>query len=451
MSTQTMSSNIVKCANCNIVINELLAFLHNVLDFMDEESIHQLCSSSFSEEEFIKAKTLLIDSLPDAKMPKRRKQGKKKMSRDLDDIISVLKSADPELLPVFVAKDLHKLPPVTFDHVDVTRLLKDILYLKNQLCTLKDRVVPYEEFHQLKKEVEHMKYNTSHIDDDTVTSKKINKKRGACLQNSFELNSEPMEHNELSQYVPIKSADSKVNGWNIPAMVASSPKTQRKRSIDTSSFMTYMKNNETEHVEAPTKVVFSNDLNDNESKMTCKVNTDVGVTKNRDRHLETTASTVFLLTPGTLNGQNCANNDTFASCTEALPSVNNCESEWKIVRKKSSKRNYKLIGQRGCASTAPDDKFRAADVKVPLFISNVSKETNENDIISYIKNKTSDSVTLKKIKMKQSKKYDAYKIYVSKCNLGLFLSDNFWPNGITFRRFFVRFTYNKQNNDASKL
>lgn len=139
-----MTSNTVKCANCNVVINELLSFLHNVLDFMDDESVHQLCTTSFSEEEITRAKTLLYESTPIAKkMPLRRKEGKKRMSRDLGDIISLMRGANPEIFPVFVAKDLHRLPPVTFDHVDVTRLLKDIIYLKNQLCSLVGEVRYY--------------------------------------------------------------------------------------------------------------------------------------------------------------------------------------------------------------------------------------------------------------------------------------------------------------------
>lgn len=105
-----MTSNTVKCVNCNIVINEVLAFLRNVLDFMDEESIHQLCTSSFSVKDIVEAKTLLFESIPSAKnMPLRRNKGKKRMSRDLDDMIALMKSADPGIFPIFVAKELHKL------------------------------------------------------------------------------------------------------------------------------------------------------------------------------------------------------------------------------------------------------------------------------------------------------------------------------------------------------
>lgn len=60
------------------------------MDYMDEESIHQLVNLSFNVEGIAKAKSLLFDSLPNAKkVPLRRKEGKKIMSRDLDDIMSI--------------------------------------------------------------------------------------------------------------------------------------------------------------------------------------------------------------------------------------------------------------------------------------------------------------------------------------------------------------------------
>lgn len=59
-----MSSNVVKCPNCNMVINEVLAFICNKVDVMDEESISRICVSAFSENDILSAKNLLFDSLP---------------------------------------------------------------------------------------------------------------------------------------------------------------------------------------------------------------------------------------------------------------------------------------------------------------------------------------------------------------------------------------------------
>lgn len=86
------------------------------------------------------------------------------------------------------------------------------------------------------------------------------------------------------------------------------------------------------------------------------------------------------------------------------------------------------------------EKFKAAEIKIPLFISNVHKETD--DVCEYNKNKTSEIVSLEKIKMKKDRPYNVYKMFVNKNKLEIFLDDQFWRDGITFRRF-IHFEYRK--------
>lgn len=73
----------------------------------------------------------------------------------MQDIITLMKSTDPDDVPAFVAKELHKLAPVTFDHVDVTRLLKDITTLKASLAEVKSKLeVSNNTIGELRAEVE---------------------------------------------------------------------------------------------------------------------------------------------------------------------------------------------------------------------------------------------------------------------------------------------------------
>ncbi|KAJ2948216.1 hypothetical protein O0L34_g10025 [Tuta absoluta] len=118
-----------------LIINELLTFVQNKIDVLDELSIAQICGSNFTDDEVEKGKAVLYNAFPASKVPLRRGEDKKK--KDLKDIIKILKESDPIDLPTFVAKDLNRLPPVSFDHVDVTRLLKDINILKTDLQTMK--------------------------------------------------------------------------------------------------------------------------------------------------------------------------------------------------------------------------------------------------------------------------------------------------------------------------
>lgn len=65
----------------------------------------------------------------------------------------------------------------------------------------------------------------------------------------------------------------------------------------------------------------------------------------------------------------------------------------------------------------------------------MSKDTSETDICEYIETKTQETVKLERITMKKEKPFNSYKLFVSKSKIDVFLNDNFWPDGITFRRF----------------
>lgn len=69
-----MTSKVVKCNNCNIVICELLAFIQNKIDVMSEESIVRICTTSFSADEVELAKSLLFDSIKTTKRKISRKR-----------------------------------------------------------------------------------------------------------------------------------------------------------------------------------------------------------------------------------------------------------------------------------------------------------------------------------------------------------------------------------------
>ncbi|KAF9805151.1 hypothetical protein SFRURICE_013344 [Spodoptera frugiperda] len=125
-----------------LIANELLAFIQHAIDTMDEVSILQICKSNFKEEDISSGKRLLFQCLGKLdEMPARRRDGTEK---SVQDIITLLKVTDPDDVLAFVAKDLHKLPPVTFDNVDVTRLLKDIISLKTSLAEVQSKLMSSE-------------------------------------------------------------------------------------------------------------------------------------------------------------------------------------------------------------------------------------------------------------------------------------------------------------------
>ncbi|XP_072931728.1 uncharacterized protein [Epargyreus clarus] len=173
-----------------LIANEVLAFIQHAIDTMDEVSIIQICKTNFTREEIVNAKILLFESLGMSdRMPSRRKD--EKGEKGLQDIINLLKVTDPDDLPAFVAKNIHKLPPVTFDHVDVTRLLKDITALKTSLAEVVLKLEASQDtISDLRAEIAAIR-NTAVSRSPEVNN--INTRRGACNTSSASFESAKLD------------------------------------------------------------------------------------------------------------------------------------------------------------------------------------------------------------------------------------------------------------------
>lgn len=90
-----MSTNVLKCDKCNIVIDEMLSYIQNKVSVIDEVTLVRICVSSFTGEEIKTSKSLLFDSIP-TNLRKIIRKNKGKEERDLSDIINLFKSADPD-------------------------------------------------------------------------------------------------------------------------------------------------------------------------------------------------------------------------------------------------------------------------------------------------------------------------------------------------------------------
>lgn len=344
----------VKCINCNIVICEVLAYVQNRMDVMDEESLVKLCTSSFSEKDIEAAKSLLFESVSTSRRKISRKRTGKSQ-RDLYDVITLLKETDPEEVPIFVARELHKLPPVSFDHLDASKLLKDILLLQNDLKIIKESYVTTKQLEDLKTDYDQLKLQIS--------------------------------------------SNMQVMTNEIPHIVNRSPKEIITRE------------------ETPSLSLVEN-LNDSVSlsQTHTSVAADNAWSVQKLRHAQSERSK-----PQATSG----------SGNETLNELG--ENEWTTVKKKKPK--YRFAGNKGKAVVDTCTKFRAAEINTPLFITGVAKDVSESEITKYIESKTQISVTIKKINMKKERNYDAYKIFVPQHKIAIFLNDNLWPEGISFRRF----------------
>lgn len=72
--------------------------------------------------------------------------------------------------------------------------------------------------------------------------------------------------------------------------------------------------------------------------------------------------------------------------------------------------------------------FKAAERKVPIFISNISVSTSEKDITDYILAKKKISVKLERIQSKKHKlNHKSFKFFVPESMDEIFLDGNLWP------------------------
>lgn len=397
-----MASKIVKCSVCNIVICEVLAFIQNKVDVMDEDSIVRVCCTSFSAEDIERAKCLLFESITTTKRKITRKRDGR-TQRDLYDVIAILKETDPEETPIFVARELQKLPPVTFDHIDATRLLKDILILQKELKTVRDTYVTMDQLDEFKNELHSLKQSNN--------CEYVNKKRGgSCLSNSYFMDSGPtgLPHINEQTTSPVSGSRSVEN--ISPAKC--SPCSSLSHAQMGDKYIPHAHNYANRKTAGPS----------NESPVRAPARSNVTV--DADAHMSQQA-----VTPPAANIKTLAR----VVGTDKEWKSENKSGEWIMVQRRRLKNRFSTT--QGKATSNPNEKFKAADIKVSLFINNVSKETSESDIIDYIFNKSQIKVILQKVNTKIQRQYNAFKIEVPKSKLSLFLTDSFWPHGITFRKF----------------
>ena len=126
-----------------LIIDELLCFVMNKFDKLDCETMVRLCVETYTCGEIEQSKKQLFEALKDendvTQFKKRRsyKSSDSKQINNMGDIYQLLQEKGSEHWPTYVASDLNKLPPITFDHIDVTALLTNLQNVKTDVDMLK--------------------------------------------------------------------------------------------------------------------------------------------------------------------------------------------------------------------------------------------------------------------------------------------------------------------------
>lgn len=356
------------------MINEVLAFMQNKLGLLDNETLIRICVTGFSEENVSNAKKLLFKFIEGSGRMKSRRVDK--VQRDLEDITTLLLNTDPEKTPLFVAKDLHKLPSVDFKHVDVTRLLKDLRFLQSEMRVIQETYVTSEHLCALKQELQ-LNSNTNRNNNVSRNSFiNVNNKRGAYLYESEPID---MTFNDLEMSVTERRpVIDPALSEQLSALSFSRAPVQCSNSFPRASSSQLSTPTEL----APCEPVISLDTEHSAIAL------DRGSNLSSLNTNELQLSELRVLTSKTNEQENeCS----YAQAVqqEGVWKEQKDNGGWTTVSKRN--RRNRFVGMSGKAMQTPSAKFKAAVTKVPLLISNVDPGTSEQDISEYILGKTQDT------------------------------------------------------------
>lgn len=362
-----------------LIVNELLAFLVHAIDYMDEVSILQICRSNFKEEDVSSAKLLLFQSLGKLdQMPSRRRDGTEK---SLQDIIDMLKRTDPDDVPDFVAKELSKLPPVTFDHVDVTRLLKDITSLKAEMTKMQSRVEASDNIiAELRAEITSLRNVGSVIRSPEAS--KVNTRRGAQNASISSFESANTRASPVADIADEASLAAAVARASTPAAVTS-------------------------HVGTTTP---SRAYADIVAKKTAALQTKRPIEKGVKQKRCLSAHKDIRIQP---KEQDDKNGFILVQKKKKKPTQNKC----------------------GTAPTGPNYLLRPAVPVTPLYVSRLHYSTKAEEIGEYIQIKTKWTVRVERLESRHNVNFNSFVVRVPTEHLSKFISPEFWPKGVIFRRF----------------
>ena len=123
-----------------VIVDELLCFLANTIDVLPPQSIADICLTTYDEGEIEADKKRLFDLCADENSSRFRwRHGPKKSAVNLDDMMRLLQEKGTDV-PLFVARDLSRLPPITFDSADVSSLLHSVRRAQLEIDVLKASV-----------------------------------------------------------------------------------------------------------------------------------------------------------------------------------------------------------------------------------------------------------------------------------------------------------------------
>ena len=131
------------------IVSGVLCFTSTARHSMRCDDMVRVCHSFYNEEDITKANDVLFDCIgePPKSIPKRRR-GKDRLIRDLEDVIELLRMCDDGnmKLPKFVVDNYNSLPPSSgFEFIVeyLSKLNDELATLRKEVESLKDSRVEH--------------------------------------------------------------------------------------------------------------------------------------------------------------------------------------------------------------------------------------------------------------------------------------------------------------------
>lgn len=367
------------------IIDEFLTFVQNKIDIIDDVSLIQICATNFSDAEIDTGKSVLFQEISGARCVNRKGEDKKK--KNIKDVIVLLKATDPDVQPTFVAKNLDRLPPVTFDHVDVTRLLKDLTLLKSEMLDLKTNSVSKSEFITLQDELSRLRSRWTPDQTRVAVQKKpFNKKQPSQFNNSNGLTG---RSSISTQNSPATTSRACVKGDIRAPMLTSSEQDSGPVSEPAAA-----------RPPSPESAMPTDDE---------FVDAEISHTPTYRDILRSEGGTVDRM-PYDNKGVN--------------------DNGFTTVSHKKRSKNKNMRG-----TLQSSNRLQVVEPACAIYVSRLMKHITEKDIQEHFDDMNEKCLSVELLMPQRETSFNSFKVMIPGSKVGTILNNNFWPAGLVYRRY----------------
>ncbi|KAI5635711.1 hypothetical protein NE865_11617 [Phthorimaea operculella] len=379
---------------CKLLINELLCFVQCKSVILDEQSLLQICESAFTDKDVEIARKVLAD----LSLLRTSRQGEGKKKRSLQDIINVVKEqASNQQLPVFVAKDLHRLPPVTFDYIDVSTLLREITCLKQDVHNIQCDYIRGRDIADIRDQVQNLQAKTKEFDDSKAGKKTLKHKNEEHKKNKSTYSADTEKKVDVETDTA-RGASERPSTANDVSRAARAPRAPRAAGAP----------------RAPPPPP----RHSRPHPPVAPENTPENIPL---RATISPAHKSRLTFDDTIIDHNIIDTD------DSFTTVVNKKTRYRSIKKTNNK-----VGK---AQLTASTKTLVAPRLTYIYASRFLPDTSVDDISTFLQESGKSVVKIEKLTQYKSTDFSSFKLTIYQAQEDSFLSEELWPSGIVYRRF----------------